>query len=476
MVVSSNADVTFRPIGTGERPIYRQDNATYTMFYAPGCLCVVDSQHADPFEATITPDDTAPSSGTLTGQPVDWGAALWRRAKSAIEQAHARQQEPFRPECLTLYMNNECNLECVYCYTDPVHEPADRLDPDVITAAAEVVAASCREKGLLFSVVLHGGGEPTLHREHVEQTLAQLDAVAARHGVESFCYVATNGVFSAPRAAWLADRCDLVGLSCDGPPYIQDLQRPRYGGGNTSSTVERTAEVLHSAGRPFHVRATITAATLHRQAEIADYICRRLAPQEIHFEPVYLGGRASAHIGLSVHQARAFVTSFREAQSTARRYGIPLAGSGSRLDSIHGPYCNVFRHVINLVPPGVATACFKTTDNTQTRARGAVIGELNRDSGRFEIDHRRIESLRQRLDITPPACAGCFNRYHCVRECPDGCPLDGEACASQASFRCQVQKLLAYEVLREKADSLWAAAQRNRVQGDEKIVSGTTAF
>jgi len=63
----------------------------------------------------------------------------------------------FLPECLTLYMNNECNLRCVYCHTDPTSQPAARLELDTIAAAGEVVAENCRKKNRPFYVVFHGG-------------------------------------------------------------------------------------------------------------------------------------------------------------------------------------------------------------------------------------------------------------------------------------------------------------------------------
>jgi uncharacterized protein len=457
---------TFRPVGVAGQPIFRQDCAAYTIFYAPGCLCVVSLSDAERFEATIGP------------QGAGWGAELWRRAEWAVAEANRWQEEPFSSECLTLYMNNECNLCCVYCHTAPSPKPAARLELEIIAAAGQVVAENCRKKNRPFYVVFHGGGEPTLHHERVESALGLLEAVALAHDVQPFRYVATNGIMSAEKAVWLARHFDLIGLSCDGPADIQNNQRPRWSGEGTANILERTAHILREEGCRLHARTTITSASLHRQAEIADYICQQLAPEEIHFEPVYVGGRTGPADGLSAQHANAFVTHFLQARKIAQRYGSHLLSSGSRPDSIHGPYCHVFRHVLNLVPGDVATACFKVTDAAHVREKGVVIGTVNCETGRFEIDHIHVKDLCRQLGIIPPECANCFNRYHCARECPDRCPLGGDADSLnhdslEPGFRCLAQKALTYATFMEVAESLWSASME-KAEEDRENVCGTT--
>lgn len=435
------------PLPGCDLPIFRETGAEYALFYAPGCVVVTAPEAAGDFARAIT-DRIAPHP---------WGDALRQHAERAIQVSDRQRTEPFRPECLTLYLHNQCNLGCVYCYADPDPRRDEHLDPDAILAAAEVVATSCHAKGLTLTVVFHGGGEPALFQEEVERALALVEKAAQRYGLALFRYIATNGVMSGEKARWLATHFDLIGLSCDGPPDIQDQQRPRLGGGATSEAIARTADVFHQAGRAFHIRATITAATIHRQAEIADYLCTRLQPGEIHFEPVYLGGRA-ANSDIP-DQADEFVTQFLAAREVAWAYGIPLAYSGTRPGVIHGPYCHVFRQVVNLVPPGVATACFKTTDAPEAERKGVVIGAYK--GGRFELDHEQIHTVRRKMSALPDHCAACFNRYHCARACPNSCSADGPG------GRCAINRRLAHALLHETAEALWATAhaEGNSVHG-----------
>lgn len=460
------------PIATGGRPLFRNDREGYSAFYAPGCLCVVPQVEADRFAAKLA-----------RGEGGGWAARLWQRAEQAEAQAAGMREAPFRPECLTLYLHDECPLRCTYCYADPRPPSSGALlDRESVAAAADLVAANCRAKGLPFPVGFHGGGEPTLHPEQVEALLALARRAADRHGVALRPYIATNGALSEEKVAWLARTFAWVGLSCDGPAEIHDAQRPDRRGRGTLHLVERTARVLRQEGARVRVRATITAASLRRQAEVAAYLCQQLSPAEIHFEPVYGGGR-SPRGGLATAaetsaQARTWVENFLEARDVAAGYGVALHTSGARLGEVHGPFCQVLRQVLHLVPgEGVATACFKAADAAQARRLATVVGALAPATGRFEIDAGRVAALRRQLAELPTRCADCFNRFHCARDCPDGCPLDGvpePASTSSPGFRCQAQRLLATAILEQKAAELWADAQRSPEARQAGGIHGTT--
>ncbi|HRQ42012.1 MAG TPA: hypothetical protein PLD25_29180 [Chloroflexota bacterium] len=436
-------------------PIFWQEGDEYGLFYAPGYLVVA----ARPFVTPLQHDLQQPEPQLVESR------RLHQWAETAVTTRQLTLTTPFAPVCLTLYLHNQCNLRCSYCYADPSPYPTSGLDIPAIRAAARLVASNCHRQRRPFTLVCHGGGEPTLNQPQLAQAVAEIDAIATASGLSLFRYIATNGVMPAAKVHWLAQKFDLVGLSCDGPEAIQSRQRPLAGSQSSTPYVERTARILHEHQTPLHVRVTISPLSVTHQAEIADYVCRELRPEEIHVEPVYRGGRAQTAV---LPDADQFVDHFLAAQKVAAAYGIRWLISGSRLHETHGPYCHIFRDVLNLVPGGAATACFKTITSQQAGRQEVQIGQVAAD-GRFSLNHAHIVSLRRRVYPLPRRCHDCFNQYHCTGDCPDSCPLHKVETAV-SSFRCQVQQKLALAQLQQMAAVLWNQSGRQNGLAEAQVM------
>ncbi len=351
----------------------------------------------------------------------------------------------FQPECLTLFVNNACNLACAYCHAAPGAVADPPLPASIIAEAADIVAASCARRSMAMTLALHGGGEPLLDGGEAARLLAIVRERAEKAGARLTTYVATNGVLPEGTARWAAGAFDLIGLSCDGPPDIQDAQRPRRSGGPSSTAVERTAAVLREHGARFHARATVTAATLGRQSEVVMYLAETIRPAEIRLEPAYENPGMTPALG--PEDAGAFVAGFSEACRAGASLGVPVTTSLQRPGEPHGPYCNVLRGVVNLVPGGVATGCFLASRPREIVSRGVRVGGPVGPGGRFALDDARIAEMAETCGRVPDECRGCALEHACSRGCPDRCMLSPAPRGRITdTFRCRVQRMLAREV------------------------------
>jgi len=446
-----------------ELPVFRISSGGFDVLYAPGHAIPVESGEATTVER-IFQDRISPQNARC------WALAtqLETFAQEAVYAWEQLRCVPFHPECLTIYLSNQCNLRCAYCYSATVDGGRERggglpiIDETAVKAAARLVARSCHDKAKRFTFALQGGGEPTTHWDLLKRTVALSREAAQEQGIEWWGYIATNGVLVEERVRWLAAHFDRIGLSCDGSAVDQDAQRPMMGGADTSEWVRRTARVLGDSGVDFTVRVTVTPQTADRQAAIVRYACETLGARTVRLEPAF-GAGPRQHENFAPADAPRFVDRFLEARAVAASLGCEVGLSSVRLDEIHGPFCNVLREVLNLTPDGTATACFLATDGRTVEDAPLVIGRLDRRSGEFVLDRSVIDGMRRRATQIPARCHECANVYHCARDCPDVCPVLEDDHGDEGGFRCLVQKRLGEALIAERGRMVPTAASSARV-------------
>ena len=431
----------FSPLPSAPGPLYRAQGNYANLYYAPGYLLRVDQDSVPTIERQILdPHTDSRSAGvdTLLAHSIqaqrDWSYLLER---------------PYEPQSLHLYLNRRCQLACRYCYSDlPELMDFAEISIDAARAAAGLVAKNCADKNVPFVVVFHGGGEPILSWRLIDRLQPDLHRLAKTYEIPLFRYVATNGVMTEERARWLADSFELVGLSMDGPPEFQSYQRPlRRLGGDSTPGVLRTARILREHGIPVQIRVTLTAQGVSRQREICQYLCENFFPRSINVEPVYHGGRADWNMLVREGQLDDFVESFFNARAEAHRCGVGWQITGARPAEIHGPYCNIFRQVMQLVPGDMIAVCFKDTSADQARARRMAAGHFD---GELNLEYERISTLRTAL-TRPKTCESCVLSHHCTFNCPNACLLHGE---KTTDILCQLLKRIFSRTLQEKAEEL----------------------
>jgi len=423
-----------------ELPIFRLSDCEHSILYTPGHLCPADgfdSQEAQ----EVSPLEMRGQRREETHIPL----SLVNAARQARDSWEEMGRDDFHPECLTVYLSHRCNLDCAYCYSAPVRNSGHEgvLREEVVLAAARLTAECCAVRQRDFQLVVHGGGEPTIHFPLIRRLVEKTRCMADDYKIGWKAHLATNGVVATDQAHWLAKNFSSIGLSCDGPPEIQDRYRRRADGSGTYTLVEQTGKTILNAGGKLILRTTILPQTMHRQAAIVEHWIRNLGAVEIRFEPVYAPLR-KAGLRFEAGQADEFVRYFLQAAHTAADLGANLKFSGVRLDELHGPYCNVLRNVLQLLPDGTATACFLGMETGSVAGRRAAIGQYDAIGKRFVLDEEKIRELRRLSSVLPDRCVTCLCAYHCMRECPEICVVsDGPQPESGGGFRCRVVRKLA---------------------------------
>ena len=272
---------------------------------------------------------------------------------------------------------------------------------------------NARRAGRIPEVNFHGGGEPALAWD----ALTGAVDYARRISSSVLFATATNGVMSRDKAEYVAKTFRMVTVSLDGPPDIQDAQRPRADGLGSFDEVMAFLEVLRQHQTPFAIRATITAANVEGLAELVEFMVHRTSCRQLHFEPAFLNGRC-CRLKAGVPTPDRFGTEFIKAMDRARALGVGLRFSPARLMGAFSSFCGCAQDAFNITPEGDVTACFEVSNRRDPLAETFYFGRFNRDENRFVVDRERLARLRSMTVHNKPMCTRCFAKWSCAGDCP----------------------------------------------------------
>lgn len=374
----------------------------------------------------------------------DTGAAP-AAASAAPPRPACTTATPVRPTDVTLFLTTDCNLRCIYCYASGGERPR-YLDPATAMDAIDLVVANAVAAGeTQVRVSFHGGGEPTLAARTMQRCVEYARRRCAEHDLQLFTGTATNGVMSDATRDYLAETMTSVMVSVDGPPEVQDRQRPQADGGPSSAGVARTLARLSRSEVTLGVRLTCTADALDHAVATTRQLADSYRLKTIHLEPLFVCGR-SIGTELAAPDPERFIEVFRACRDEAGRRGVELAYSGAR-QSLSCTFCQASKPSFNVTTEGDVTACYEVTGRDDPRAATFVYGAHDPARHAFSFDETRVAALRRLTVTEAPRCARCFAKYHCAGDCPSKRLHDGSDAAVIA--RCEINRRLTRDQLEE---------------------------
>lgn len=160
-----------------------------------------------------------------------------------------------------------CNLNCTYCYL-PHRSDKRRMSQETLAAIGQTIIGSSFFQPET-TIVWHAGEPCVLPPDWYRQACTTLEQSSGKRiARQSFQTNAT--LITDEWITFLKEPGHAIGVSLDGPEFINDLWRKGRSGQGTHAQTMRGIQRLSEAGIPFHVIAVVSEASLDHPEAIAE--------------------------------------------------------------------------------------------------------------------------------------------------------------------------------------------------------------
>lgn len=354
--------------------------------------------------------------------------------------AHIRRQ------LITFFLTTKCNLRCRYCYTIKeinVEKEHQTLDLKFAKRALNDFFRDYPSETIRF----YGAGEPTIEFELMKKIR---DYAYKLIGDNLKVELQTNGHFTKKTVIdWIKENVDILWISADGPPEIQDYQRPTKSGKCTARVVESNISFFAAEQEHMQVgiRTTTTPLTIHKQFEVIKYF-HDLGIKYVTTHPACapIGGSSDS---IFKWDPIDFAKNFLDAHNKAKKIGVFY----NTLYIVNFDEKTRFACRANVPYP------FLTTDGYVSCCDFAqfgpeydpgplqqlIYGKYIPEQDKIIYDEEKIHKLRSRCveNLEKGPCKGCKFVYHCAGGCLGQVVNETENLMGIHGRNCKIIKYLA---------------------------------
>ena len=322
----------------------------------------------------------------------------------------------------SFFLTTKCNLRCVYCYNSNERTVIEEqsLPLHIAKAGVDYYFSTNDSRHIRF----YGPGEPTqefeLMKSIVEYAKTKSDGVTTE--------LQTNGCFNDKVRDWILDNINIIWVSFDGEPDIQNKNRPCANGKPSSPIIEKNVKWLidNKGNRNINVgaRVTMTNNNIKRQKEIVDYFYS-LGIKHIWTDPLFPSvEKKPVCEDIDKQQSHSFdmntyLENYLQAYHYAKNKGI-FYGSFlmCNFDGKCNKHCRACTPVPHFTTDGYISACDMVTFGANPHHMDCfVYGKWNEMTQSFDIDQRKVQDLRNRSTDNMLHCTNCVAKEHCGGYC-----------------------------------------------------------
>jgi uncharacterized protein len=322
---------------------------------------------------------------------------------------------------LRIHVTEDCSLRCVYCYL----EGGKKIGKTSIEKISTLIDQFIDIKSPLVTVNLHGGGEPLMDIALVKEIVKTVNSK-----IKNIQWtIQTNGIISERTIDFLNEHNFQIGISIDGPPDIQNQQRPGINGKKFSEFTEKAiAYVLKTKPENLLTISVITNYSVHLQKDILKYLYN-LGVQRAVFDPLTELGRVfTSQVSKNINNDMVkspnllvFCKNFLDALNWASDNSMVLTTDFIRTAFMSANLldrnCNACSSALNLTTDGYLTACTRGFSLDESKNNLFVFGEYENESKSFQIFKDKQKLLQDRSVYNIEKCKKCYLKFSCAGDC-----------------------------------------------------------
>lgn len=354
---------------------------------------------------------------------------------------------------LTFFPSSWCNLGCPYCYSG--RKEKINLNFDAARIAIDYLSKR-GEAGCTINVVFHGGGEPTQNFDLVKAVVTYLTEQRIPHTRA----IVTNGTASHEQYKWLLDHEFTIGVSIDGPPTIQDKQRPSRDGTPSSHRIETALRRQrdHKNFGNINVRVTLTTESVVQIRRILHYL-HSLGITNVFLETMEDNEYTKAtEFRFKKPTTSQMIWATRRAHRFAGRHNMRIGRGRFMASSPRNTGCvAVTGRSFVITPKNTISACYECTSDTGTLGDIFNIGYVDTRQGTLVLYEDKIDRLRQRNVHNLPSCTECFAKFICA----GGCAVRGIRETGDLFGIFEDECILIRRTVEQVIELLWTESERS---------------
>jgi uncharacterized protein len=324
---------------------------------------------------------------------------------------------PPKIDKLTLFMSDACNMRCAYCYAEG-GSVNDVLSEEKIGVALNYLFNNSLSDEVIVRFL---GGEPTVSWRELRGAVALAKDIASNRQMGVNFTMESNGVWSDEQLQFISNNFFHVGISIDGPPDIQNKHRPLPDGAPSFQKVDRTVKRLLSLGSvDIKLCPVVTAYSVNRISEIAEFLCREYPGTQIFFTPMDAVGYGVDGSSLAPPSIDRYLSGFMEAADVVKSMntGNDVVTSIMDFSDLKSTiFCGGNGRNFIILPTGYVSACNKVVKSYKDGRDVFLYGAI--EDGAIRFFEGRFKELASYDAVNIDRCKSCY----ALNACRGGCPV-----------------------------------------------------